>query len=159
MPFSHRIVCDRTILKPRFLNSFLICLGPVITAGGIGYSNFGLHFFTVSHWLNYEGSRFHPVFAIAVVVIGLSLIAFSLYDLIRSFPCYVGLQNTDLVVMRRKRYPIVDLDIEGMKIGGLWNNIVFIPLKGTSQQISIPLIKSDLHGAHAIEALKVALRN
>lgn len=157
MPFFNRIECDKIVFQTRFLSFLLVCWTPIIAISVVGYCNFGIDFFSYYHWVNNESTRFHPIISIFIVFVVISLIIFSNVDLFLASRCYVGIKNGDLIIMGRMKYEISDLDIDRIRIGGLFKNIIFIDSKKSNSYISIPLIKANISRNFAVEKLKMAL--
>ena len=157
VPFFNRIRCENIIVQTRLLPFLVICWLPFLIFLGIGYYNFGYDFFSLSFLLDGRELLFNPVASIFIIVAMFIICLFSSIDLILSKPCFLGISDSDLIYLGRKRIPLVDIDIDQITSVGRFKNIVVIPRFGNEKEVHIPLLKTDCSKHQAIDLIKAEI--
>ena len=156
--FFDRIRCENIIVRTRLLPFFAICWLPFLIFLGIGYYNFGNNFFSFSYLLNERELLFEPVSSILVIFAMFMICLISSIDLALSRPCFLGIVDSDLIFLGRKRIPLVEIDIDQIKLVGRFKNIVAIPRFGSKKDLHVPLLKTDCSNGQAINVIKAGIR-
>ncbi len=155
--FFNRIKCDNIIVRTRLLSFFAICWLPFLIFWVIGYYNLGNNFFNLSHLLNERELLFNPVFSILVLLVMFTICLVSSIDLILSRPCFLGIVDSDLIFMGRKRIPLAEIEIDQIKLVGRFKNIVAIPRLGGKKALHVPLLKTDCSKGQSINVIKAGI--
>ena len=156
--FFNRIRCEKIVIRTRLLPFLVICWLPFLIFLGVGYYNFGHDFFSLSFMLLPEREfMFNPVLSIFVIVAMFIVCLFSTIDLALSKPCFLGISDSDLIYLGRKRIPLVDIDIDQITSVGRFKNIVVIPRFGNEKEVHIPLLKTDCSKHQAIDLIKAEI--
>lgn len=156
--FFNRIRCEDIIVQTRLLPFFVICWLPFLIFLGIGYYNYGNNFFSLSYLLNERELLFEPVYAIIVILAMFIICLIASIDLTLSRPCFLGIVDSDLIFLRRKRIPLTKIDIDQIKLVGRFKNIVAIPLVGSRKELHVPLLKTDCSTGQSINVIKTGIR-
>ena len=154
MYFFRRLVCDEVVVRMRLFVALSIIWAPIILISIFGLLNFGLSFFTLSHWIDYIGGRYNPYIAITICLTMVFVVIFVTIDDLLAYPYFICRKDKLLVINRRKTYHIDQLNLDEIFISGLFGNIINIRMKNSSHIINIPLVKCRGNEAEIVNALK-----
>lgn len=139
--FFYREKTQISIIEINLFKAILIYWSPVILILMIGYLNNGEKIFTVQHWIKYHGTKFNPYISILIIITYLIYVSYKSIDIFLSNGDFLSVSDKNLVIYKRVKIPLVELNFEKVHIGGLWSSIVMIPfVDKPDKNIEIPLI-------------------
>ena len=150
--FFRRINDVDTIVKISIIRPILIMWSPFFVFSNIGFSNYGMKFFSIRHWITTNGVLITPLAGIFCTIMIFSICMFVTMDILLARGSYVAVKGNEIIIKRRLNYKIKDIDLECIRFKGWKNNILAIKFKNTNKDIEISL-------AFVLDSSKISLED